>query len=71
MTMKKQSIEEYMNQLEQITQKMHDPDIPLDEAMELYKKGIQTANAVEEMLEKYQQELVMLNPDKEVTEHAE
>lgn len=54
-------IEAYMEELEAIADRLNDSSISLDEAVELYKNGMEAAAKAQEMLNRYQQEIEILN----------
>ncbi len=54
-------IEEYMEELQDIADRLNDPDVSLDEAVLLYKKGMESAACAQELLGTYKQEIEILN----------
>lgn len=54
------NIEQYLEELKEIADKMNREDISLDEAVALYKKGSETAKKVEAMLDGYEKELEII-----------
>ncbi len=46
--------EEAMGELEQITHRLTDESMPLDEMVELYEKGMELARLCKNMLEEYE-----------------
>lgn len=58
---KKQSIEDYILTLDDITSKLENEDVSLDEAVKLYKTGMETAKKAEKMLLDYEKEITIIN----------
>jgi exodeoxyribonuclease VII small subunit len=54
-------IEEYMEELQTVADRLNDPDVSLDEAVSLYKNGMEAATKAQELLNAYRQEIEMLN----------
>ncbi|MBP3729336.1 MAG: exodeoxyribonuclease VII small subunit, partial [Lachnospiraceae bacterium] len=52
---------EALEQLEAINQRLADPEIPLKESLELYKKGVELAALCQKQLEGVEKELQILN----------
>ena len=63
MTKNNISIEEYLNELKTITDKMRS-DISLDETVKLYKQGIQTAEKAKAMLDTYKNEIETIGKER-------
>ena len=55
----KTSVEQYINELKDITDKMRS-DITLDETIKLYKKGKEIADKATQLLNGYKQEIEIL-----------
>lgn len=60
--MKKESIrfEEAMNHLEEVVQKLETGDVPLEDAITLYKKGMELSSFCHEKLQDAEQQLVSI-----------
>lgn len=50
MSEEKRSFEEVMEELEEITRKLEEADVPLDDAISYYKKGIELSKWCDEKL---------------------
>ncbi len=57
----KKSIEEYIADLSVIADRLNHSDVSLDEAVALYRQGMETAKSAREMLSRYEQEIEMIN----------
>lgn len=57
----KKSIEEYIADLGGIAERMNHSDVTLDEAVALYRQGMQVAKSAQEMLHRYEQEIEIIN----------
>jgi exodeoxyribonuclease VII small subunit len=57
----KKNIEEYLAELSDISARLNDSAVSLDEAVELYKKGMKTAAQAQELLNAYEQEIEIIN----------
>lgn len=55
------TIEEYMQELQTVTDRLNDPAVSLDEAVSLYKQGMESAARAQELLSAYKQEIEILN----------
>lgn len=61
---KKQSFEESLGELEQIVKRLEEGDVPLEEALEYYKKGMTLSNFCQETLSSAEKTLTkMMNED--------
>lgn len=58
MTSKKQTFATSINDLETIVQQLEQGDVPLEDAIELYKKGMQLSQYCHEQLTKAEEQLV-------------
>jgi exodeoxyribonuclease VII small subunit len=56
----KKSIEEYIADLGEIADRLNHSDISLDEAVGLYKQGMELAKSAQEMLHRYEQEVKII-----------
>ncbi|MBP3039752.1 exodeoxyribonuclease VII small subunit [Bacillaceae bacterium Marseille-Q3522] len=54
---KKMSFEEAMDQLETIVEKLEDGDVPLEEAIAIYKKGMQLSKFCHDKLKNIEEQL--------------
>ena len=57
----KKNIEEYIAELSDISARLNDSAVSLDEAVKLYKQGMAAAAQAQEMLEAYEQEIEIIN----------
>ena len=57
----KKSIEEYIANLSEIADRLNHSDISLDEAVALYKQGMEVAKSAQELLARYEQEIEIIN----------
>lgn len=55
------TIEEYMKELQAVADRINDPAVSLDEAVSLYKQGMEAAARAQELLQGYRQEVEVLN----------
>lgn len=55
------TIEEYMQELEAVADRLNDPAVSLDEAVSFYKQGMESAAHAQELLNAYKQEIELLN----------
>ncbi|MBO2535039.1 MULTISPECIES: exodeoxyribonuclease VII small subunit [Rummeliibacillus] len=58
MTTKKQTFATSINDLEEIVQQLEQGDVPLEDAIELYKKGMKLSQFCHEQLTKAEEQLV-------------
>ncbi len=65
--MAEKKLEQCLSELQEITQKMADEALPLEEAMKLYKKGAAAAQQAEKLLDQAQQELELVGGLKDGT----
>ncbi|MCL2188723.1 MAG: exodeoxyribonuclease VII small subunit [Defluviitaleaceae bacterium] len=59
------TFEAALEKLEQITEKIEDPETALDKSLTLYKEGISLAKTCGEVLTKYEAEVQLLQKDAE------
>lgn len=57
---KKKNFEEALNRLDEITQKMENAEVTLEESMKLYKEGVEIASFCSEFLSNMEQEVKTL-----------
>ncbi|MCF0142150.1 MAG: exodeoxyribonuclease VII small subunit [Parasporobacterium sp.] len=57
------SIEETVKALEELTAKMQDPDLPLEDSFKLYKEGIALVEHANNKIEKIETDIKTVNPD--------
>jgi exodeoxyribonuclease VII small subunit len=57
----KKSIEEYIEDLSGIADRLNHSDVSLDEAVALYRQGMLVAKSAQEMLRRYEQEIEIIN----------
>ena len=57
------TLEERFAHLEQIVARMEDADVSLDEAFELYKKGLDEAKSANDMVQGMEKAMLVLNSD--------
>ena len=62
------TLEERFAQLEQIVARMEDADVSLDEAFELYKKGLDEVKSANEMVQGMEKAMLVLNSDGQLEE---
>ena len=55
------NVDEAMDRIEAINERLAREDLPLKEALELYKQGAELARKCQEQLEGVEKELVILN----------
>ena len=55
------NVDEALDQIEAINKRLAREDLPLKEALELYKQGAELARKCQEQLEGVEKELVILN----------
>ncbi|BDH62059.1 exodeoxyribonuclease VII small subunit [Ureibacillus massiliensis 4400831 = CIP 108448 = CCUG 49529] len=60
---KQQSFAEAMNELEVIVQKLEQGDVPLEEAIDLYKKGMELSHFCHEKLQNAEEQLISIVND--------
>ena len=63
---KKQTFEEAMERLAQITERMENGDLPLEEMTSLYKEGVKLHQECQKMLDLTEKELVVLAEGEEL-----
>ncbi|MEG0915283.1 MAG: exodeoxyribonuclease VII small subunit [Christensenellaceae bacterium] len=59
--MSEKSLENYIEELADISKKMNDEQLHIEQAVALYKKGLKAAEAAEKMLNKYEAELEIVH----------
>lgn len=59
--MEEKRYEELIKELEETVKQLEDPNVSLDEAISLYKKGIDLANTCQKRLENAKQEILKVN----------
>lgn len=65
--MTKKTFEEAMNELEQIVKKLEQGDVQLEEAIDLYKKGMELSHFCHEKLQNAEKQLIsVVNEDGEL-----
>ena len=57
----KKNIEEYITELSDISARLNDSAVSLDEAVQLYKQGMTAAAQAQKLLTAYEQEIEMIN----------
>ena len=57
------TLEERFAHLEQIVARMEDADVSLDEAFELYKKGLDEVKSANDMVQGMEKAMLVLNSD--------
>ena len=57
----KKNIEEYIAELSDISARLNDSAVSLDEAVQLYKQGMTAAAQAQELLTAYEQEIEIIN----------
>ena len=62
------TLEERFAHLEQIVARMEDADVSLDEAFELYKKGLDEVKSANEMVQSMEKAMLVLNSDGQLEE---
>lgn len=55
------TLEEAMNQINEIIEKMDKPDIPLDESFSLYSQGIKLVQLCNGKIDKVEKDIIILN----------
>ena len=60
--------EERFAHLEQIVARMEDADVSLDEAFELYKKGLDEVKSANDMVQGMEKAMLVLNSDGQLEE---
>lgn len=58
--MTKQTFAQSMNDLEQIVRRLEQGDVPLEEAIDLYKKGMELSKQCHEQLSEAEQQLITI-----------
>ena len=61
-------LEERFAHLEQIVARMEDADVSLDEAFELYKKGLDEVKSANDMVQGMEKAMLVLNSDGQLEE---
>lgn len=56
-------IEEVFSELEEILSRMQDPQVTLQDSFALYEKGVRDIRICDEMLDRIEKRMLMLNPD--------
>lgn len=54
------NFEEYLNELEEISKKLSDGDISLDESIKLYENGMKLSKKCQELLENAEKKVMIL-----------
>lgn len=62
------TLEERFAHLEQIVARMEDEDVSLDEAFELYKKGLDEVKSANDMVQGMEKAMLVLNSDGQLEE---
>lgn len=62
------TLEERFAHLEQIVAMMEDADVSLDEAFELYKKGLDEVKSANDMVQGMEKAMLVLNSDGQLEE---
>ena len=62
------TLEERFAHLEQIVARMEDADVSLDEAFELYKKGLDEVKSAKDMVQGMDKAMLVLNSDGQLEE---
>ena len=62
------TLEERFVHLEQIVARMEDTDVSLDEAFELYKKGLDEVKSANDMVQGMEKAMLVLNSDGQLEE---
>ena len=62
------TLEERFAHLEQIVARMEDADVSLDEAFELYKKGLDEVKSAKDMVQGMEKAMLVLNSDGQLEE---
>lgn len=62
------TLEERFAHLEQIVARMEDADVSLDEAFELYKKGLDEVKSANDMVQGMKKAMLVLNSDGQLEE---
>ena len=62
------TLEERFAHLEQIEARMEDADVSLDEAFELYKKGLDEVKSANDMVQGMEKAMLVLNSDGQLEE---
>ena len=62
------TLEERVAHLEQIVARMEDADVSLDEAFELYKKGLDEVKSANDMVQGMEKAMLVLNSDGQLEE---
>ena len=62
------TLEERFAHLEQIVARMVDADVSLDEAFELYKKGLDEVKSANDMVQGMEKAMLVLNSDGQLEE---
>ncbi len=62
------TLEERFVHLEQIVARMEDADVSLDEAFELYKKGLDEVKSANDMVQGMEKAMLVLNSDGQLEE---
>ena len=62
------TLEEHFAHLEQIVARMEDADVSLDEAFELYKKGLDEVKSANDLLQGKEKAMLVLNSDRQLEE---
>ncbi|WP_306791645.1 exodeoxyribonuclease VII small subunit [Agathobacter rectalis] len=62
------TLEERFAHLEQIVARMEDADVSLDEAFELYKKGLDEVKSANDMVQGMEKAMLVLNGDGQLEE---
>ena len=62
------TLEERFAHLEQIVARMEDADVSLDEAFELYKKGLDEVKSANDMVQGMEKDMLVLNSNGQLEE---
>ena len=65
---KEESLEERLNQIEEMIRKMEEPEVSLDESFKLYQAGIEQLKHCNQMLDEVEKKMQILNKNGELTD---
>lgn len=66
--MKSMTLEESFLQLDELIAKLEDGNIPISEALKLYKNGIKLVESCNKQLDKVEKEIVVLNKQEDISD---
>jgi len=64
----KESLEQYIEELRSISEKMKSPELPVAEAVSMYRRSRDIAEKAKDMLNDYKKEIEILNEEKTIDE---